>query len=65
MLTLVIVNASVPVRTDYERGWDMGERVGTFDALGGREIRDFSGVKDCDYNAGYIDGYANGWAAFC
>jgi len=39
--------------------------MGMFDACNDRDIRDFSGVEETDYNAGYIEGYANGWAAYC
>lgn len=65
MLTLTIVNVSVPVKSAFDRGWDMGSRVGTFDACGGRDIRDFSGVEETDYNAGYVAGYSHAFAAFC
>jgi len=64
-MLLLIINPNPPVRTDYDRGFDLGASMGMFDACNDRDIRDFSGVEETDYNAGYIEGYANGWAAYC
>lgn len=63
MVTLVSSNATVSVRTDEQRGYDVGFGRGTLDKCSGVEARALDGIAETDYNAGYVNGYLDGYCS--
>ena len=55
--------SSPPPVTEEMAGYDIGFSVGMFDKCGGKPYRTFDNVEQTDYNAGYVEGYLDGYCS--
>jgi len=59
----VYSNSDTPIRTDEQRGYDVGFGRGTMDRCSGAEARNLAGIAETDYNSGYANGYLDGYCS--
>lgn len=60
----VIVNDNfVPVQSSQNKGYDIGFGRGTIDRCSGKDMRTLDGIPETDYNAGYVEGYLDGYCS--